>query len=100
MISGAAQSAAGPGCPGSGVSQGSETPSLCREREEQRKLLADTQSTAMDLRCRLEHNERGWLRERAELLERFDMERKEWESQLKDMQRKIEEVRCTGCLSE
>lgn len=92
LIGGGVQSAAGPG---SGVSQRGETPSLCREREEQRKLLADTRSTAMDLRCRLEHNERGWLRERAELLERFDMERKEWESQLKDMQRKIEEVRCT-----
>ncbi|XP_059195291.1 protein SOGA3a [Centropristis striata] len=48
----------------------------------------------MDLRCRLEHNERDWLREKAELLERFDMERREWESQLKDMQKKIEELYC------
>uniref|UniRef100_A0A3B4UG59 SOGA 1/2-like coiled-coil domain-containing protein n=1 Tax=Seriola dumerili TaxID=41447 RepID=A0A3B4UG59_SERDU len=48
----------------------------------------------MDLRYRLEHNERDWLKEKAELLERFDVERREWESQLKDMQRKIEEVRC------
>ncbi|XP_026228724.1 uncharacterized protein LOC113170723 isoform X2 [Anabas testudineus] len=91
LTSGAVQSTAGPG---SGVSQCSETPSLRREREEQRRLLADTHTTAMDLRCRLEHNEKDWLRERAELLERFDVERKEWESQLKDMQRKIEELYC------
>ncbi|XP_041798572.1 protein SOGA3a isoform X2 [Chelmon rostratus] len=48
----------------------------------------------MDLRCRLEHNERDWSREKAELLERFDVERREWESQLKDMQKKIEELYC------
>lgn len=70
-----------------------ETLTLRREREEQRRLLEDTRSTAMDLRCRLEHSERDWSRERAELLERFDVERREWESQLKDMQKKIEEVR-------
>lgn len=70
-----------------------ETSTLRREREEQRQLLEDTHSTAMDLRCRLEHSERDWSRERAELLERFDVERREWESQLKDMQKKIEEVR-------
>uniref|UniRef100_A0A3Q2YYU0 SOGA 1/2-like coiled-coil domain-containing protein n=1 Tax=Hippocampus comes TaxID=109280 RepID=A0A3Q2YYU0_HIPCM len=46
----------------------------------------------MELRCRLEHNEKNWLKEKAELLERFDIERSEWESQLKDMQKKIEEV--------
>ncbi|KAK1894944.1 Microtubule cross-linking factor 1 [Dissostichus eleginoides] len=63
-------------------------------REEQRRLLADTHSAAMDLRCRLEHNERDWVREKAELLERFDLERREWECQLKDMQRKIEELYC------
>lgn len=73
--------------------QRGETSTLRREREEQRRLLEDTHSTAMDLRCRLEHSERDWSRERAELLERFDVERREWESQLKDMQKKIEEVR-------
>uniref|UniRef100_A0A8C2X3F1 SOGA 1/2-like coiled-coil domain-containing protein n=1 Tax=Cyclopterus lumpus TaxID=8103 RepID=A0A8C2X3F1_CYCLU len=46
----------------------------------------------MDLRCRLDHNERDWLREKAELLEMFDVERRVWECQLKDMQSKIEEV--------
>lgn len=65
---------------------------LRREQQEQKRLLADTHTVAMDLRCRMEHSERGWQRERSELLERFDLERKEWESQLRDMQRKIEEV--------
>ncbi|XP_054897967.1 uncharacterized protein LOC129367492 isoform X2 [Poeciliopsis prolifica] len=72
----------------------SATSTLRREREEQRRILADTHSTAMDLRCRLDHNERDWLREKAELLERFDVERREWECQLKDMQKKIEELYC------
>lgn len=90
LVSGGVQSAAGPGFV---ESQHSETPSLHRERDEQQRLLADTRLTAMDLRCRLEHNERDWLREKAELLERFNVERREWETQLRDMQRKIEEVR-------
>uniref|UniRef100_A0A3P9LEJ9 Si:ch211-151o1.4 n=1 Tax=Oryzias latipes TaxID=8090 RepID=A0A3P9LEJ9_ORYLA len=47
----------------------------------------------MDLRTRLEHSEKDWMKEKAELLERFDMERQEWESQLRDMQKKIEDVR-------
>ncbi|XP_026769851.3 uncharacterized protein KIAA0408 isoform X1 [Pangasianodon hypophthalmus] len=63
-----------------------------REREEERRLLADTHTAAMDLRCRLEHSEKDWAREKSELLERFDLERKEWESQLRDMQHKIEEL--------
>ncbi|XP_034554216.1 uncharacterized protein LOC117823221 isoform X3 [Notolabrus celidotus] len=96
LVSGGVQSAAGPGsvAPQSARGQHGETSTLRREREEQRRLLADTHSTAMDLRCRLEHNERDWSREKAELLERFDVERREWESQLKDMQSKIEELYC------
>ncbi|XP_062255793.1 uncharacterized protein LOC133965327 isoform X1 [Platichthys flesus] len=95
-VRGVVQSAAGPGPAASRTNQGQhgETPTLRRDREEQRRLLADTHSTAMDLRCRLEHNERDWSREKTELLERFDVERREWESQLKDMQRKIEELYC------
>eukprot|EP00063_Salmo_salar_P065629 XP_014040464.1 PREDICTED: uncharacterized protein LOC106593623 [Salmo salar] len=46
----------------------------------------------MDVRCRLELSEKGWVREKSELLERFNSERKEWESQLGDMQRKIQEM--------
>ncbi|XP_053699617.1 uncharacterized protein KIAA0408-like isoform X2 [Synchiropus splendidus] len=60
-------------------------------REEQRRTRRD--SAGMDLRCRPEHD-RDWSREKAELLEKFDVERREWESQLKDMQRKIEELYC------
>uniref|UniRef100_A0A8D2ZZY5 MTCL family member 3a n=1 Tax=Scophthalmus maximus TaxID=52904 RepID=A0A8D2ZZY5_SCOMX len=95
-VSGGVQSAVGPRPVESRSAQGhhGESPTLRRDREEQRRLLADTHSTAMDLRCRLEHNERDWSREKAELLERFDVERREWESQLKDMQRKIEELYC------
>ncbi|XP_043116504.1 protein SOGA3a isoform X2 [Puntigrus tetrazona] len=65
---------------------------LKRERAEQKKLLADTHSAAMDLRCRLENSEKGWVKEKSELLERFEAERKEWENQLMDMQRRIEEL--------
>uniref|UniRef100_A0A1A7XK91 SOGA family member 3a n=2 Tax=Iconisemion striatum TaxID=60296 RepID=A0A1A7XK91_9TELE len=72
----------------------SETSTHRREREEQHRILVDTHSAAMDLRCRLEHSETDWLREKSELLERFDVERREWENQLKDMQRKIEELCC------
>ncbi|XP_017565822.1 protein SOGA3a isoform X1 [Pygocentrus nattereri] len=76
-----------------GTVKNSETgDTLRREREVQRRLLADTHTAAMDLRCRLEHSERSWMREKSELLERFDLERKEWESQLRDMQCKIEEL--------
>ncbi|KAM4633448.1 protein SOGA3a isoform 2-T2 [Polymixia lowei] len=94
--SGGLQSAEGPvsAASRSAAEPAGETATLRRDREEQRRLLADTHSAAMDLRCRLEHNERDWLRERAELLERFDTERREWESQLRDMQRKIEELYC------
>lgn len=96
LVSGGVQSAAGSGSVASRSprEQTGETPTLRREREEQRRILADTHSAAMDLRCRLEHNEKDWLREKAELLERFNVERREWESQLKDMQKKIEELYC------
>ncbi|KAJ8356887.1 hypothetical protein SKAU_G00196810 [Synaphobranchus kaupii] len=47
---------------------------------------------AMDLQCRLEHGEGRWGQDEAMLLERFDAERKEWESQLRDMQKNIEEL--------
>ncbi|XP_077577336.1 uncharacterized protein LOC144199525 isoform X2 [Stigmatopora nigra] len=78
----------------SGCEENSQTSTLRKDKEEQRRLLADTHSTTMELRCRLEHNEKDWLKEKAELLERFNIERSEWESQLKDMQRKIEELYC------
>uniref|UniRef100_A0A1A8H690 KIAA0408 n=1 Tax=Nothobranchius korthausae TaxID=1143690 RepID=A0A1A8H690_9TELE len=96
LVSGGLKSGAGLGSVTSRSPQEttSESSTHRREREEQRRVLADTHSAAMDLRCRLEHSERDWLWEKAELLERFDVERREWESQLKDMQRKIEELCC------
>lgn len=51
----------------------------------------------MDLRCRLENSEKGWVKEKSELLEHFEAERKEWENQLMDMQRRIEEVSLQMC---
>ncbi|XP_078068963.1 protein SOGA3a [Mustelus asterias] len=63
-----------------------------KEKEEQKQLLANIHSAAMDLRKQLEISERNWGREKMELLEQFDNERKELESQLKDMQRKIEQI--------
>ncbi|XP_009323907.1 PREDICTED: uncharacterized protein KIAA0408 homolog [Pygoscelis adeliae] len=46
----------------------------------------------MDLPKQLENTERNWNKEKMELLERFDNERKEWECQWKVMQKKIEEL--------
>uniref|UniRef100_A0A8C2TBV3 KIAA0408 n=1 Tax=Coturnix japonica TaxID=93934 RepID=A0A8C2TBV3_COTJA len=46
----------------------------------------------MDLRKQLENTERNWNKEKMELLEKFDNERKEWECQWKVMQKKIEEL--------
>ncbi|XP_071405138.1 uncharacterized protein KIAA0408 homolog [Pithys albifrons albifrons] len=46
----------------------------------------------MDLHKQLENTERNWNKEKMELLERFDNERKEWECQWKVMQKKIEEL--------
>ncbi|KAM3855817.1 uncharacterized protein KIAA0408 homolog [Vipera latastei] len=47
----------------------------------------------MDLQTQLENmTEKKWSKEKMELLERFDCERKEWECQWKVMQKKIEEL--------
>lgn len=47
---------------------------------------------AIDLERGLEHGGRGWGNERPELMDNFDSEMQEWEEQLQDIQRKIEEV--------
>ncbi|XP_056674722.1 uncharacterized protein KIAA0408 homolog isoform X3 [Monodelphis domestica] len=46
----------------------------------------------MDLQKQWETTETNWIKERMELLDQFDNERKEWESQWKVMQKKIEEL--------
>ncbi|XP_072913431.1 protein SOGA3a isoform X2 [Hemitrygon akajei] len=63
----------------------------CKERREafgKEQCLLVT----MDLKKHLEESEKNWSMEKMELLKCFDNERKEWESQLKDMQRKIEQI--------
>ncbi|KAM6181804.1 uncharacterized protein KIAA0408 homolog [Erethizon dorsatum] len=46
----------------------------------------------MDLQKQWENAETNWRTEKMELLDQFDNERKEWESQWKIMQKKIEEL--------
>ncbi|XP_035294973.1 uncharacterized protein KIAA0408 homolog [Cricetulus griseus] len=57
-----------------------------------RNPLADTHTVAMDLHKQWENTETNWHKEKMELLDQFDNERKEWESQWKVMQQKIEEL--------
>lgn len=57
-----------------------------------RNPLADTHTAAMDLQTQWENTETNWHKEKMELLDQFDNERKEWESQWKVMQKKIEEL--------
>lgn len=47
---------------------------------------------AIDLERGLEHSGRGWGQERPELMDNFDSEMQEWEDQLQDIQKKIEEL--------
>ncbi|XP_051879120.1 microtubule cross-linking factor 1 isoform X2 [Pristis pectinata] len=63
-----------------------------QEREEHRKLLADSHSQVMDLHWQLQHAEKNWKREKGELLEKFDRERREWEWQIKELQSKLEQL--------
>ncbi|XP_067218179.1 microtubule cross-linking factor 1 isoform X2 [Chanodichthys erythropterus] len=63
-----------------------------QEREEQRRLLADSHSTALELRWKLQHGEKRWTRERNELLERFERERQEWDRSLRDMHHKMQKI--------
>lgn len=56
---------------------------------------------AIDLELRLERGNRGWGQERPEMMDNFDSEMQEWEDQLQDIQRKIEEVGfCRGMLEQ
>lgn len=51
---------------------------------------------AIDLELGLECGGRGWGQERPDTADNFDSEMQEWEDQLQDIQRKIEEVRIDG----
>uniref|UniRef100_A0A803WA30 Microtubule crosslinking factor 1 n=1 Tax=Ficedula albicollis TaxID=59894 RepID=A0A803WA30_FICAL len=63
-----------------------------REREEHKKLLADTHSVVMDLRWQIQHSEKNWNREKVELLDRLDRDRQEWDRQKKELLRRIEQL--------
>ncbi|XP_068457571.1 microtubule cross-linking factor 1 isoform X2 [Clinocottus analis] len=62
------------------------------EREEHRRLLADSHNTSLDLRWKLQHGEQSWSRERGDLLERFDRERQEWDGSMRELQRKMDRL--------
>ncbi|KAG8442196.1 hypothetical protein GDO86_011119 [Hymenochirus boettgeri] len=62
------------------------------EREEHRKRLTDSHSLVVDLRRQLQQNEKIWSRERTELLDQFDKDRREWARQRKDLEWKIEQL--------
>ena len=63
------------------------------ERDEHRRLLADSHSTSLDLSWKLQHGEKRWSRERGELLDRHDQERQEWDGSMRELHRKMERVR-------
>ncbi|KAJ8268030.1 hypothetical protein COCON_G00132020 [Conger conger] len=63
-----------------------------REREEHQSLLTESHSTNLDLRWKLQHGEKRWTRERAELLERFDHEKQDWDWHLRELHRKMERL--------
>ncbi|XP_042185545.1 LOW QUALITY PROTEIN: microtubule cross-linking factor 1-like [Oncorhynchus tshawytscha] len=63
-----------------------------QEREEHRCLLAESHSTSLDLHWKLQQGEKRWGRERRGLLERFDQERQEWDSNMRNMHHKMERL--------
>ncbi|KAL2096860.1 hypothetical protein ACEWY4_006067 [Coilia grayii] len=65
------------GSAGGAVGAGASDP-LQQEREEHRRLLAESHGAALELRWRLHHGERRWRRERQELLEHFHREKQTW----------------------
>lgn len=78
---------------GEGEVAGDADPDFNQEREEHRRMLAESHSTSLDLRWKLQHGEKRWSRERMELLERFDRERQEWDGSMRELHRNMERVR-------
>ncbi|XP_061879228.1 microtubule cross-linking factor 1-like isoform X6 [Entelurus aequoreus] len=64
---------------------------LKQEREEHRSLLAESHNISLELRWRLQHGEKRWSRERAELLEHFQHQRQEWDGGTRELHQKIEQ---------
>ncbi|CAB1416534.1 unnamed protein product [Pleuronectes platessa] len=77
---------------GEGEPAGDPEWALKQEREEHQRLLADSHSTSLDLRWKLQHGEKRWGRERGELLERLDRERQEWSGSMRELHRKMERM--------
>uniref|UniRef100_UPI00358F4841 microtubule cross-linking factor 2-like isoform X2 n=1 Tax=Myxine glutinosa TaxID=7769 RepID=UPI00358F4841 len=77
---------------GQGPLQAELMSALRAEREEQQGLLAELQARCVELWRRLDAGERSWARERAELLERFEHERRDWEQQLRLMRHKVQQL--------
>ncbi|XP_034557966.1 LOW QUALITY PROTEIN: microtubule cross-linking factor 1 [Notolabrus celidotus] len=75
-----------------GEPSGDPESAIKHEREEQQRLLAESHSASMDLRWKLQHGEKRWGRERSELLDRFDRERQEWDSSMRELHRKMERM--------
>uniref|UniRef100_A0A6I8NP61 Microtubule crosslinking factor 1 n=1 Tax=Ornithorhynchus anatinus TaxID=9258 RepID=A0A6I8NP61_ORNAN len=65
---------------------------LKKEREEHRKLLADSHGLVMDLRWQVQHSEKNWNREKVELLNQLDRDRREWDWQKKELLWRIEQL--------
>ncbi|CAI9536701.1 unnamed protein product [Staurois parvus] len=65
--------------------------SVSHEREEHKKLLAESHRLVMDLRRQVQQSEKNWSREKGELLNRFEKEKHEWEKQRTEFLREIEQ---------
>ncbi|KAM5222011.1 microtubule cross-linking factor 1 [Ctenodactylus gundi] len=65
---------------------------LKKEREVHQKLLADSHGLVMDLRWQMHHREKNWKREKVELLERLDRERRTWEQQQQELCWRVEQL--------
>ncbi|XP_077580608.1 microtubule cross-linking factor 1 [Stigmatopora nigra] len=63
-----------------------------QEREEHRRLLAESHKTSLDLRWRLQHGEKRWSRERAELMDNFERQRQEWDGGHRELHHKMEKL--------
>lgn len=81
---------------GEGEPAGDPEWALKLEREEHRRLLAESHSTSLDLRWKLQHGEKRWGRERTELMDHFNRERQEWDGSMRELHRKMERVREGG----
>lgn len=72
--------------------------SISREREEHKKLLAESHGLVMDLRRQVQQSEKNWSREKGDLLDQLEREKREWEKQREEFLWKIEQVLNIVCL--